>query len=100
MHLVFIIPTALWLPEKHQQKKSFKNERTNQYRLFWGDVLYIIDVCVICSIVSECVHLLLAHGAPVKVKNAQGWSPLAEAISYGDRQTSKYWVHIDSLMIR
>lgn len=34
----------------------------------------------------ECAHLLLAHNAPVKVKNAQGWSPLAEAISYGDRQ--------------
>jgi len=33
--------------------------------------------------------LLLAHGAPVKVKNLAGWSPLAEAISYGDRQTSK-----------
>jgi ankyrin repeat protein len=39
---------------------------------------------------SECVHLLLAHGAPVKVKNLAGWSPLAEAISYGDRQTSKH----------
>lgn len=38
----------------------------------------------------ECAHLLLAHNAPVKVKNAQGWSPLAEAISYGDRQMSKY----------
>uniref|UniRef100_A0A8C0IAB2 Ankyrin repeat domain 13C n=1 Tax=Bubo bubo TaxID=30461 RepID=A0A8C0IAB2_BUBBB len=36
--------------------------------------------------VTECAHLLLAHNAPVKVKNAQGWSPLAEAISYGDRQ--------------
>ncbi|KAG8507901.1 Ankyrin repeat domain-containing protein 13C [Galemys pyrenaicus] len=36
--------------------------------------------------ISECAHLLLAHNAPVKVKNAQGWSPLAEAISYGDRQ--------------
>lgn len=36
----------------------------------------------------ECAHLLLAHNAPVKVKNAQGWSPLAEAISYGDRQMS------------
>uniref|UniRef100_A0A8C6WG09 Ankyrin repeat domain 13C n=1 Tax=Neogobius melanostomus TaxID=47308 RepID=A0A8C6WG09_9GOBI len=34
----------------------------------------------------ECALLLLAHNAPVKVKNAQGWSPLAEAISYGDRQ--------------
>ena len=28
----------------------------------------------------EMVHLLLAHGAPVKVKNKLGWSPLAEAI--------------------
>lgn len=37
----------------------------------------------------ECVYLLLAHGAPVKVKNNLGWSPLAEAISYGDRQISK-----------
>lgn len=39
--------------------------------------------------ISVCTHLLLAHGAPVKVKNLNGWSPLAEAISYGDRQTSK-----------
>lgn len=38
---------------------------------------------------SECIHLLLAHGAPVKVKNSGGWSPLAEAISYGDRQISE-----------
>ncbi|XP_004924627.1 ankyrin repeat domain-containing protein 13C [Bombyx mori] len=36
---------------------------------------------------KECVQLLLAHSAPVKVKNLAGWSPLAEAISYGDRQT-------------
>jgi len=35
----------------------------------------------------ECVQLLLAHAAPVKLKNSEGWSPLAEAISYGDRQT-------------
>ncbi|XP_032669495.1 ankyrin repeat domain-containing protein 13C isoform X2 [Odontomachus brunneus] len=36
---------------------------------------------------KECVQLLLAHDTPVKVKNLAGWSPLAEAISYGDRQT-------------
>lgn len=36
---------------------------------------------------KECVQILLAHSAPVKVKNLLGWSPLAEAISYGDRQT-------------
>uniref|UniRef100_A0A3Q3X955 Ankyrin repeat domain-containing protein n=1 Tax=Mola mola TaxID=94237 RepID=A0A3Q3X955_MOLML len=35
---------------------------------------------------KECALLLLAHNAPVKIKNAQGWGPLAEAISYGDRQ--------------
>jgi len=34
----------------------------------------------------ECVHLLCAHGAPVKIKNKLGWSPLAEAVSFGDRQ--------------
>ena len=38
---------------------------------------------------KECIQLLLAHSAPVKCKNLQGWSPLAEAISYGDRQTSE-----------
>ncbi|CAG7829643.1 unnamed protein product, partial [Allacma fusca] len=38
---------------------------------------------------KECVQLLLAHGAPVKAKNSKGWSSLAEAISYGDRPTSK-----------
>uniref|UniRef100_A0A8D8Y6Q3 Ankyrin repeat domain-containing protein 13C n=1 Tax=Cacopsylla melanoneura TaxID=428564 RepID=A0A8D8Y6Q3_9HEMI len=36
---------------------------------------------------KECVQLLLSHGAPVKVKNNKGWSPLAEAVSYGDRPT-------------
>ncbi|XP_072032629.1 ankyrin repeat domain-containing protein 13C-like [Amphiura filiformis] len=35
----------------------------------------------------ECIHLLLAHYAPVKARNSLGWTPLAEAISYGDRQT-------------
>ena len=28
----------------------------------------------------ECVHLLCAHGAPLKIKNKQGWSPIDEAI--------------------
>ncbi|PIK62590.1 putative ankyrin repeat domain-containing protein 13C-like, partial [Apostichopus japonicus] len=34
---------------------------------------------------KECLHLLLAHGAPVKARNLQGWTALAEAVSYGDR---------------
>lgn len=49
--------------------------------------------CIIltsCHVFVECVYLLLAHDAPVKVKNNLGWSPLAEAISYGDRQISKF----------
>uniref|UniRef100_A0A8C9S0Y1 Ankyrin repeat domain 13C n=1 Tax=Scleropages formosus TaxID=113540 RepID=A0A8C9S0Y1_SCLFO len=46
----------------------------------WTVCLHFLLQC------AECAHLLLAHNAPVKVKNAQGWSPLAEAISYGDRQ--------------
>ncbi|XP_038049547.1 ankyrin repeat domain-containing protein 13C-like isoform X2 [Patiria miniata] len=36
---------------------------------------------------KECIHLLLAHNAPVRFKNPQGWSSLAEAVSYGDRPT-------------
>ncbi|XP_053395470.1 ankyrin repeat domain-containing protein 13C-like [Mercenaria mercenaria] len=36
---------------------------------------------------KECIMLLLAHNALVKVKNNAGWTPLAEAISYGDRRT-------------
>lgn len=46
-------------------------------------------ITVLCF--RMCAHLLLAHNAPVKVKNAQGWSQLAEAISYGDRQMSKQY---------
>ena len=62
--------------------------------MFFIDVNVIFDN-IFCSLLTmslcntECVHLLLAHGAPVKIKNSQGWNPLAEAISYGDRQTSK-----------
>ena len=50
-----------------------------------------VNVNIVCNSVlyfKECVNLLIAHGAPIKVKNFDGWSPLAEAISYGDRQTS------------
>lgn len=36
---------------------------------------------------KELVHLLLSHGSSPTVRNLSGWSPLSEAISYGDRQT-------------
>lgn len=60
---------------------TFLNSRCYQVLLFIFFVLFVF--------LSECALLLLAHNAPVKIKNAQGWSPLAEAISYGDRQMSK-----------
>ncbi|CAG0896150.1 unnamed protein product [Darwinula stevensoni] len=37
----------------------------------------------------DCIEVLLKHNASVKVKNHQGWGPLSEAVSYGDRNTSK-----------
>ncbi|XP_014235733.1 ankyrin repeat domain-containing protein 13C isoform X1 [Trichogramma pretiosum] len=41
---------------------------------------------------KDCIQLLVNHKAPIKVKNLAGWSPLAEAISYGDRQTISFLV--------
>lgn len=38
----------------------------------------------------EWVHHLIALGANILARNKQGWTPLAEAISYGDRSISKY----------
>jgi len=43
-----------------------------------------------CYCVIEIVTLLLERGAPIKVKNALGWSPMSEAVSYGDRQISRF----------
>lgn len=53
-------------------------------------VAFICIMFTVSRLIPDCVHLLLAHGAPVKVKNLAGWSPLSEAISYGDRRTSKF----------
>lgn len=36
------------------------------------------------------INFLLQHNAPIKTKNIQGWTPLDEAISYGDRKISNY----------
>ncbi len=35
------------------------------------------------------IEELVKHGSPVKEKNNLGWTPLDEAISYGDRDTSE-----------
>jgi len=45
-------------------------------------------ICCVCMI--DIVMLLLESGAPIKVKNSLGWSPMSEAVSYGDRQISKF----------
>lgn len=37
----------------------------------------------------EIVDVLLKHSALVKTKNSDGWIPLDEAISYGNREMSK-----------
>lgn len=34
----------------------------------------------------DFVCILLKHNATVNIKNGSGWTPLAEAISYGNRQ--------------
>jgi ankyrin repeat protein len=44
-----------------------------------------LTVCV--CVYSELVECLLSRGAVVKDKNNCGWTPLDEAISYGDKNT-------------
>ncbi|KOC71171.1 Ankyrin repeat domain-containing protein 13C [Habropoda laboriosa] len=72
-----------------------ENSESEKYPLhrciFQGDVKTLSSIIRTYNIAEkdkqESVQLLLAHGAPVSVKNLAGWSPLAEAVSYGDRQT-------------
>ena len=59
---------------------------------------FIALSCSMSFFILECVYLLLAHKAPVKVKNNFGWTPLAEAISYGDRQISKLLLMIQIVL--
>ena len=37
----------------------------------------------------DCLKVLLEKGAKIAVKNGQGWTPLAEAVSYGNRDISE-----------
>ena len=37
----------------------------------------------------DVIAILLSKGARVKEKNSLGWTPLDEALSYGNRETSK-----------
>ena len=60
---------------------------------------FIALSCSMSFFILECVYLLLAHKAPVKVKNNFGWTPLAEAISYGDRQISKLLLMIQIVVL-
>ena len=52
-------------------------------------------MCTLTHIHTHNVHTaiideLLKHGAQVKEKNRLGWTPLDEAISYGNKSTSKH----------
>ena len=47
-----------------------------------------------CMVLIDIVDVLLEADARVKEKNASGWTPLDEAISYGDRPTSKLPIQV------
>ena len=57
---------------------------TMQYAL----LPYIQDLAMF-PFLSDCANILLMHGASIMLKNVSGWTPLAEAVSFGDRQLSK-----------
>ena len=46
---------------------------------------------VLCCM-SGVTETLLEHKALVKEKNPLGWTPFDEALSYGNRDTSKYYI--------
>lgn len=41
---------------------------------------------------KDFINELLKRNAPIKIKNSEGWTPLEEAISYGDRSTSEPYI--------
>jgi len=43
---------------------------------------------------QDFVQVLLDHGAKIAVKNIEGWTPLAEAVSYGNRNMSELLTHV------
>jgi hypothetical protein len=46
---------------------------------------------------EDCLQVLLEHEAKIAVKNSQGWTPLAEAVSFGNREISESLLLIDLL---
>lgn len=40
----------------------------------------------VCLGHKECTHALLQHNHPVNIKNMNGWTPIQEATSYGDKE--------------
>lgn len=58
--------------------------------MFLGDKIVFPLLCTCKYYFLEATALLLAHNAPVKSKNKDGWNSLMEAVSYGDRQISKF----------
>jgi len=60
----------------------------NSQEMSTGRPFYCIISYQLIDCVADIVTLLLEYGAPIKVKNSLGWSPMSEAVSYGDRQIS------------
>jgi len=72
----------------------------DQLLQYVSQILYFLTslpVALALSSTPELVELLLQHGAVVKEKNKLGWTPLDEAVSYGDRQTGK-WLSVSSCL--
>lgn len=41
---------------------------------------------------KDCVEVLLNHSAQTTIKNSQGWTSIAEAVSFGNREIGKFIV--------
>ena len=60
------------------------------YNFFYLELKFILVIHVANILFSDIIFLLLTHDAPIKSRNLQGWTPLDESISYGDRSISNF----------
>lgn len=44
----------------------------------------------------ECVDILTKSKADANIKNTKGWTPLAETVSYGNRNSSRFFLFSSS----
>ena len=52
-------------------------------------MVMVVCVCVCVCMCVEVIEELLKNGALVKEKNILGWTPLDEALSYGNVDTGE-----------